>query len=91
MHSDDPRHDLEEALARARSALERLSAALPEAGGDARRRVAALVQEIEKTVAENETLNAARDEVGGAVRRHPLAALGLAFGAGLALALLLRS
>jgi hypothetical protein len=91
MDTDNRRHELDDALAHARSALGRHSAALPEAGGDARRRVAALAQEIERTIAANETLNAARDEVGGAVRRHPLAALGIAFGAGLVLALLMRS
>jgi|HubBroStandDraft_5_1064220.scaffolds.fasta_scaffold1084044_2 hypothetical protein len=79
--------DPADALAHARNALERLRASLGEGAGG---RIAALGAEIEKAVAENDALNAAHGEIVEAVRRRPLTALAIAFGAGLALALLTR-
>ncbi len=76
-----------EALAHAQHALERLRATVGERAGGP---IAALAAEIEKAVADHETLNAARGEVTGAIRRRPLTALAVAFGAGLVLALLTR-
>jgi hypothetical protein len=83
----DPLPDAADALAHARQALERLRAALGEGAGG---RIAALGAEIEKAVADNEALNAAHGELVETVRRRPLTALSIAFGAGLALALLTR-
>ena len=83
----DPIPDAADALAHARHALERLRASLGEGAGG---RIAALGAEIEQAVADNEALNAARGEVVEAVRRRPLTALAIAFGVGLALALLTR-
>ena len=83
----DPLPDAADALAHARHALERLRASLDEGAGG---RIAALGAEIEKAVADNEALNAAHGELVEAVRRRPLTALAIAFGAGLALALLTR-
>jgi hypothetical protein len=83
----DPLPDAADALAHARHALERLRASLGEGAGS---RIAALGAEIEKAVADNEALNAARGDLVETVRRRPLTALAIAFGAGLALALLTR-
>jgi hypothetical protein len=83
----DPIPDAAEALAHARHALERLRASLGEGTGS---RVAALGAEIEKAVADNEALNAAHGELVETVRRRPMTALAIAFGAGLAIALLTR-
>jgi hypothetical protein len=79
--------DAADALAHARHALERLRASLGEGAGG---RIAALGAEIEKAVADNEALNAAHGELIETVRRRPLIALAIAFGVGLALALLTR-
>jgi hypothetical protein len=83
----DPLPDAADALAHARHALERLRASL---GEGAVGRIAALGAEIEKAVADNEALKAAHTEIIETVRRRPLTALAIAFGAGLALALLTR-
>jgi ferric-dicitrate binding protein FerR (iron transport regulator) len=83
----DPIPDAADALAHARHALERLRASL---GEGAFGRIAALGAEIEKAVADNEALKAAHTEIIETVRRRPLTALAIAFGAGLALALLTR-
>jgi hypothetical protein len=83
----DPLPDAADALAHARHVLERLRASL---GEGAVGRIAALGAEIEKAVADNEALKAAHTEIIETVRRRPLTALAIAFGAGLALALLTR-
>ncbi|MDE3177418.1 MAG: hypothetical protein KGM15_15055 [Pseudomonadota bacterium] len=74
--------DLSDAVAQAKAALERLRAAMGELP-DAHR-LEALAQAVEPP------LRAAGENLVEAVRRRPISALAIAFGAGLALALLTR-
>jgi ElaB/YqjD/DUF883 family membrane-anchored ribosome-binding protein len=83
------------AVRRAEESLAELKAALDEGeGGEISHKVAAaaaaLVREGEHLIEQNEVLKGARQEVTGTIRKNPLAAVGVAFGAGLLLALLAR-
>jgi len=83
------------AIRRAEIALENIKRALKEdtleeMGAKAAAAASTLLREGEALVAESETLTRAKTELSGAVKRNPLAALGLAFGAGLLIALLTR-
>lgn len=83
------------AIRRAEIALENIKQALKEdsledLGVKASTAASTLLSEAEALVAESEALARAKAELSGAVRRSPLAALGIAFGAGLLLALLTR-
>jgi hypothetical protein len=83
------------AIRRAEIALQNVKRALKEENledlsAKAAEAAATLIKEGEALIGESETLTRAQTELTGAVRRHPLAALGVAFGAGLLLALLTR-
>jgi ElaB/YqjD/DUF883 family membrane-anchored ribosome-binding protein len=81
-------HRAEEALAQLKAALDKGEV------GEISHKVAAaattLFREGEQMIEQNETLRGARQEITGAIRKNPLAAIGVAFGAGLLLALLTR-
>jgi len=84
-----------EAVARAEKALEALKQALAggkleDVGTQAAAAASTLYREAEDLLAHSEALDQARTEVTRAVRRNPLAALGIAFGAGVLVALLTR-
>jgi len=86
---------ISQAIARTESALEALKTALAggkleEVGAQAAAAASTLYREAEDILAHSETLKQARVEVTSAVRRNPLAALAVAFGAGLLIALLTR-
>jgi hypothetical protein len=86
---------LDGAVRRAEEALAALKAALHsgeagELGEKVSATASALLREGEELIENNETLKTARKDVSGAVQRNPLAALAIAFGAGLLLALLTR-
>jgi len=83
------------AIQRAELALDNIKQALKSgSAGDVGAKAAAaastLLSESEALVANSDALNRANAQLSGAVRRNPLAALGVAFGAGLLLALLTR-
>lgn len=76
----------EDALAALKSALNSEHAG--EIGDKISAAAAALLREGEQLLAQNETLNKAQKDLSGAVRRNPLGAIAVAFGAGLLIALL---
>jgi hypothetical protein len=83
------------AIRRAEIALDNIKRSLKEDDlADLGAKVAAaastLFNEGEALIAQSDALQRAKAEVGGAVRRNPLAALGIAFGAGLLIALLTK-
>ena len=63
---------------------------LDEIGDEVSRAASALSQEAEELLASHETVKKAREDLTGAVRRNPLASIGVAFGLGLIFALLTR-
>jgi ElaB/YqjD/DUF883 family membrane-anchored ribosome-binding protein len=87
---------LSEAVQRAEAALASLKHALDEGevgelGDKVKATASALMHEGEQLIGRSETLSHAREDLSGAIRRNPLAAVGVAFGAGLLLALLVKS
>lgn len=86
---------LDAAVERAEAALATLRQALQKGEiGEVGEKVAsvatALTEEAEQLIEQNAALSRARKDITGAIRRHPLAAVGAAFGAGLLVALLVR-
>jgi ElaB/YqjD/DUF883 family membrane-anchored ribosome-binding protein len=78
----------EEALANLKRALKKGS--LSEISGEVRAAAATVAREAEHLISDSETLQGARNELAGSIQRNPLTAVGVAFGAGLLLALLTR-
>jgi ElaB/YqjD/DUF883 family membrane-anchored ribosome-binding protein len=78
----------EEALASLKQALDK--GEIDEIGAKVAATASSLLREGEHLIEHNQALTSARRELGGAIRRNPLAAVGVAFGAGLLLALLTR-
>ena len=81
-------HRAEQTLAELKAALDKGD--VGEMGDKVAAAAATLMREGEQLIEQNEVMKGARQELTGAIRKNPLASVGIAFGAGLLLALLTR-
>ena len=94
-HVAESAEAIAKAILRAEAALDAVKKSLAEGklheiGAQASAAASTLLNEAEDLMEHSQTLHKAREDLSGAVRRNPLASLGIAFGLGLLFALFTR-